>query len=296
MSEHTRRQANSQAAAPQRAATKMQFGRDAPTETDAHGTRTWITRGANFVVALSTAKPGAVLARADDPDETMVLLAPGAGARVEAGAASAESAGDALFIVPPGASRVIATTAGVIVRIFSNAAADLCARAANAATYADGAPECAPSEPWPMPVGGYKLRHYPLEKYLEPKNFGRLFRSRKLMVNAFESTTTARDPRKLSPHSHLDFEQGSLAISGDVTHYLRTPWTADSTTWKPDEIVDLACPSLLVIPTNLIHTTRYTGAGGPNWFYDIFSPPRIDFSHNAGWVRNADEYPMEQKQ
>lgn len=291
MSEHTRRQANAAATAPLRPATLARYYRDAPTETDALGTRTWITRAANFVVAVSAVVPGSVLARTANPDESMVLLAPGAGAKVEAGAERAESNGDALFIVPPGASKVTATTAGFVTRIFSKDAADLCARAANAANYTDGAPECAPIEPWPDPVGGFKLRCYPLERYLEPKNFGRLFRSKNLMVNAFEPITTPRDPRKLSPHSHADFEQGSLSLSGDLRHHLRMPWTADGTTWRPDEHVDFESPSLLVIPANMIHTTQYTG-GAPNWFYDIFSPPRIDFSQNPGWVRNADEYPM----
>lgn len=291
MSEHTRKQANSAATSPQREATKGRFYREPPQETDALGTRTWITRAANFVVALSEVAPGSVLVRSNNPDEYFVLLTPGAGARVEAGSESAESRGDAVFIVPPGASKVVASAKGLIARIFSKHAADVCARAANAATYADGAPECAPLDAWPMPVGGYRLRHYRLENYLEPKNFGRLFRTRNLMLNAFEPITVPRDPKKLSPHSHLDFEQGSLSLSGNLRHHLRTPWTADGTTWRPDEHLDFESPSLLVIPANMIHTTQYTG-GAPNWFFDIFSPPRMDFSQNPGWVRNADEYPV----
>ncbi len=291
MSQHTSRAANASAGAPRRAATHAHYHQSPPQETDPRGGRTWITRGANFIVTVSDVVAGSVLAREHNPDEYMVLLTPGAAATVEAGKERCESPGDALFIVPPGASRVTATSAGRIARIFSSRAADLRARAANAATYADEAPEVAPLEPWPAPKGGFRLRHYPLERYLEPKTFGRLFRSTNLMVNVFEPTTTPRDPKKLSPHSHPDFEQGSLSLSGTVVHHLRTPWTPDMSTWREDEHAEFASPALLVIPANLIHTTAYTG-GGPNWFVDIFSPPRRDFSEKPGWVRNADEYPM----
>lgn len=291
MSQHTARAAHVAASVPMRAATCARHYAEAPQQSGADGTRTWITRGANFVVALSDAQAGATFERVDQLDEYMVLLAPGAAAVVEAGGARIESGGDALFIVPPGASRVTATGAGRITRIFTRRAADLCALARNAALYADGAPEVAPAEPWPDPVGGFRLRHYPLEKYLQPVTFGRLFRSTNLMVNVFEPTSTPRDPKKLSPHAHGDFEQGSLSLSGRVVHHLRTPWTADSTTWQPDAHEAFESPALLVIPANLIHTTQYIG-GGPNWFVDIFCPPRVDFSEKPGWVRNADEYPM----
>jgi hypothetical protein len=292
MSQHTSRAANASAGIGDRGRAWPSAGAPPPQETDARGARTWITRGANFVVTVSDVVAGSALARADNPDEYMVLLTPGSAATVEAGKERIASPGDALFIVPPGASRVTATAAGRIARIFSNRAADLCAQAGNASVYADGAPEVAPLEPWPAPEGGFRLRHYPLERYLDPAIFGRLFRSTNLMVNVFAPTTTARDTKKLSPHSHADFEQGSLSLSGTVVHHLRTPWTPDMTAWREDEHAEFASPALLVIPANLIHTTAYTGGGGPNWFIDIFSPPRRDFSEKPGWVRNADEYPM----
>lgn len=290
-SQHTARTANTAAQTPMRPATHGLFQQMAPQETDARGSKTWITRGANFVVAVSELEPGTELERTDNPDEYFVLLSPGAGAFVNAGAERMESGGDALFICPPGRSSVTATTRGRIARIFSKHATDLCRQAFNAATYADGAPEVAPLQSWPQPKGGFKLRHYPLENYLQPKNFGRLFRTQNLMVNVFEPITVPRDTTKLSPHSHTDFEQGSLSLRGDVMHHLRVPWTPDMSTWRDDEHVQYHSPALLVIPANLIHTTRYTG-GEPNYFIDVFSPPRRDFSEKPGWVRNADEYPM----
>ena len=47
---------------------------EAPSQLTETGSRTWITRGANFVVATSAVEPGAVLSRSDNPDEYMLLL------------------------------------------------------------------------------------------------------------------------------------------------------------------------------------------------------------------------------
>ena len=110
------------------------------------GSQTWITRGANFVVAISEVQPGAVLSRADNPDEYMVLLG-GVAATIRAGAETIEAAPESLTIVPPGSSEVVAKGAGHVVRVLSNRATDLLAKAENAATYADGAAEVAPLVP-----------------------------------------------------------------------------------------------------------------------------------------------------
>lgn len=279
------------AGAPARDATYARFYRSAPQITDGAGARTWITRGANFVVTVTDAVPGTVLARQANADEYFVLLTPGAGAVIEAGGATVESAGDSLTIVPPGPSSMRVTGKGLVTRLFTSKATDLCAQASNAASYADGAPEVAPIVPWPDPPGGFKLRHYELADHLEPKSFGRLFRTTSLMINVFEPTSTPRDVKKLSPHSHDDFEQGSLALSGTFLHHLRTPWIPDMTGWRDDEHAEFASPSLLVIPAKLIHTTQYVGPE-PSRFVDIFAPPRLDFSKKEGWVRNAAEYPM----
>ena len=242
------------------------------------------------MVAVTEAKAGAVLARDKNPDEYMLLLPPDMPATIKAGAETVEAQGDSLTILPPGASSITVKAGGTVARVFSNTV-DLAARCSNAAIYADGAPEVTPTVPWPAPKGGFKLRHYPLEPYLDPKIFGRIFRSTNLMINVLEPKTTRRSPRQMSPHSHEDFEQCSLTLAGKFIHHLRTPWTPDMETWREDEHLTFESPSVLVIPANLIHTTQDVGEG-VTWLIDIFGPPRRDFSLKPGWVRNAGEYPM----
>lgn len=256
----------------------------------APGASTWITRGANFVVAVTQAKAGAELSRDDNPDEYMVYLVDTA-AVIEAGKERIEAKADSLTIVPPGASRVTLAGAGQVVRVFSTKASDLASAAGNSAVYAQGAPEVAPLQAWPDPVGGFKLRNYLLGEHTKADSNMRIFRSSNLMINIMTARQVARDVRKLSPHSHADFEQGSLALSGDWVHHMRYPWTADMTTWKEDEHIAMGSPSLLVIPPKVIHTSRNVNDGG-SALIDIFAPPRMDFSSKPGMVCNAADYPM----
>lgn len=261
-----------------------------PPQRDAPGERTWITRGANFVVALSQVEPGTVLERVEQPDESMVLLAD-ASARVEAGAEQIEAGPESLLAVPPGPCKIIVATGGTLVRVFSSRAVDLLAAASNASVYAGGAPEVAPLVPWPVPADGMRLRHYRLADHTRPGVHMRIFRCTTLMLNVMMPRMVARDVTKLSPHQHSDFEQGSLALRGQWVHHLRHPWTADLNDWKPDEHLEMDSPSLLVIPPKVIHTSRNVNDGGA-WLVDVFAPPRVDFSSTPGKVANEADYPL----
>ena len=252
--------------------------------------KTWISRGANFVVCVSQVRAGTKLQRAAQDDEYMVLLVD-LPARIDAGAASCNAERDSLTIVPPGASVVTALADGCVVRVFSHHATDLADAAVNAQVYARGAPEVAPLVPWPDPVGGFKLRNYLLAEHSKPDSNMRIFRSSNLMLNIMTPRLVARDVRKLSPHTHVDFEQGSLALTGEWQHHLRHPWSADMTSWRDDQHIRIGSPSLTVIPPNVIHTSNNVNDGGA-WLVDIFAPPRFDFSHKPGLVCNADDYPM----
>ncbi len=111
------------------------------------------------------------------------------------------------------------------------------------------------------------------------------------MVNVLPEDDQPRDPTKLSPHHHDDFEQVSLQVAGDYVHHMRVPWTPDGSTWRDDEHHHCTAPAVVVIPPPLIHTSQSVGAMR-HWLIDVFAPPRVDFSQRPGWVLNADEYPM----
>lgn len=263
---------------------------DEPPAHEADGARTWVGRGANFIVAVSEVQAGATLARRDQPDEYFIFL-PDAGTTIHAGDQRIEAGAESVTIVPPGDSRVVMKAAGQVVRVFSHRAADLLALAGNAADYAQPTPEVAPLVPWPTPADGFRLRHYPLAQHTQADSNMRIFRSTNLMVNVMTPRMVARDVRKLSPHSHADFEQGSLAIRGDWVHHMRYPWTPDMNNWREDEAIRVGSPSLTVIPPKVIHTSRNTNDGGA-WLLDIFAPPRMDFAGKPGKVANEHDYPL----
>lgn len=244
---------------------------------------------------VSATRPGAVLERADNPDEYMAFVVSGFAPRAQG--RRREVGPETLLIMPPGQSRIVLPDGGMIVRVFSNKAQDILTEAANGAAYVDGASEVAPIVPWPDPVGGFKIHAYHLADFASPDSSPlkmRVFRSTNLMVNIFEPWQQRRDPTKLSPHWHDDFEQMSLGVKGAFRHHLRYPWGPDLTRWEVDEHVTYeASPSILVIPAGVIHTTQDVGEG-VTWLVDIFGPPCVDFSSKPGFVLNAADYPMPQ--
>jgi mannose-6-phosphate isomerase-like protein (cupin superfamily) len=260
-----------------------------PPQIETPGARTWVGRGANFIVTVTQAAAGARLERRAQPDEYMVFL-PEASATIRAGQESVEAGRESLTIVPPGDSEVLVKEAGQVVCVFSSRTADLLALADNAADYAQGAPDVAPLVPWPTPADGFKLRSYPVAQYTQEGSNMRIFRSTNLMVNVMTRRAVPRDVGKLSPHQHADFEQGSFAVQGQWVHHMRYPWTANMNDWRDDEHAEVGSPSLTVIPPKVIHTSRNTSPD--SWLLDIFAPPRMDFSSKPGKVANEADYPM----
>lgn len=269
------------------------FYRDEPTWVDQDGSCHWVTRGANFMVVATRAKPGSVISRTagQQSDEYFLLLPEQTPAEISAGAQAVQSEGDTLTILPPGESRVVLPDGGWAYRVFSRQAEDLAALAQNHAIYAHGCADVADLATWPEPVGGYQLRHYSLPEHARSDTTMRLFRTRHLMINVFLPGKAPRDIGKMTPHTHDDFEQGSLAVHGGYIHHLRYPWTVNMREWREDEHVAASAPSLCVIPPKVIHTSQSIGEQGMQ-LVDIFAPPREDFSVRPGLVCNADEYPL----
>jgi hypothetical protein len=271
----------------------FEFGDLAPDDVTEVGTRSWSVRSQNCCVVYSDVRAGDRLARADQPDEYMVLFpAPDASAVVLARDERRAVVGATVAVVPPGASEIEVSSAGVVVRVFSNAAVDLLARCRNADSYVEPDPNVAPFAPWPDPPAGYGIRIYPLADIPDDDaRFGRIFRCSTLMVNYLDPTDGPRDPAKLSPHHHDDFEQISLQLDGTYVHHMRTPWTVNMANWRDDEHMRCTSPAVAVIPPPIVHTSE---AVGDTWhqLVDIFCAPRLDFSQRPGWVLNHDEYPL----
>lgn len=256
------------------------------------GTKSWFVRGQNFVLTMTEAAPGAVLSREGQVDEYLILLEhEGTSAEITWNGEQESVPGFSIVMIPPGDSTVTLPAGGRVTRLFTSRSDDLVAKCPNAASYATPKPNVAPYRAWPDPVGGWKIRAYSLDVPIPKGGFAKIFRNTNFMVNVFRVFTKPRDPNRMSPHAHDDFEQCSLALRGEFVHSLRWEWGKNLNEWREDEHIRVGAPSVCVIPAATIHSSRWESSH-ENHLVDIFSPPRVDFSKVEGWVLNADDYPM----
>jgi hypothetical protein len=268
----------------------VRFGDLAPVEKTGD-VSTWYARGQNFVVGYSEVDGTATFTRAGQPDEYVVLLADDTlTARVATPAEEVTATGATMLVVPPGDSTVTVTGPGRVLRLLTTRSDDVAALAANADSYAEPHENIPPFQAWPEPVGGYRVRAYDLTVPALHNPAFRLYRCTTFMVNFIDPKQGPRDPAKLSPHQHDDFEQCSIVLAGEYVHHIRWPWTTNQANWRPDEHETVLAPAVTVIPPPSLHTSEAIGPN-TNHLIDVFSPPRFDFSAMEGWVFNAADYP-----
>ena len=269
------------------------YYREDPVDDDANG-RGWYTRSQNLLVHYIEAAPGATFSRAGQTDEYMIVL-PDDDTPYEVSANGETKRGDGhqLVIVPPGDSDIHLPNGGRVVRLFTTQSTDLNAKCANGDIYAVPDPSVPPFKAWPAPPDGFKLRVYNLQKTRNPGELGPIWRCTTIMLNFPPPGGGPRDVTKMSPHSHNDFDQCSLILAGSFVHHMRWPWGLNKNDWREDEHFLAESPSATMIPARVVHTSE-SCAPGPegNRMADIFAPPRLDFSLQPGWIKNADEYPL----
>ncbi|MGL5912422.1 MAG: hypothetical protein ACRCZP_20615, partial [Phycicoccus sp.] len=217
-----------------------------------------VVRGQHFVLEHLVAAEEDLFRRAGHADE-YVLLVLDAGTRVRlcAGGQVVEVDRPSMVVMPPGDSEALVRSPGRLVRLTTvSSAPDLVERSVNRDSYRTPKANVAPYRPWPAPVEGHRIRVYDLDVPSEPGRFGRIWRCSTFMVNVLDPQHGPRDPRRLSPHAHADFEQCSLALSGEFAHHLRWPWASDRTVWRDDVHLYAPAPSATVIPPPVVHTTE----------------------------------------
>lgn len=261
--------------------------RNAATKTDA-GSATWAARGQNFVLAYTELAAGDELIWEGDRGYVVIAPVDDAQLEVSCGGETVSLEGRGIVVVPPGRSTVTSSKGGVLGRMFEGEDEAAAALAANANSYSKPHPRVAltPERPQPEQLKAYRVADYPPEQ----GRFGTIFRTNQLMINFLDDTIGPRDPEKLSPHHHDDFEQGSFTIQGDWQHHIRTPWTTKQSQWREDDHFEVSGPSLTIIPPPTIHTSQGVGLG-TNIMIDLFAPPRDDFAEK-GWVVNAEDFPL----
>ncbi|PZS32278.1 MAG: hypothetical protein DLM58_10120 [Pseudonocardiales bacterium] len=271
----------------------FEFGSTPPVMTSPMGSETWLVRTQNLIVAYTHAHPGEVLSRRHDHDEYLMLLsAQDAQVTISGTGWERHLDGEQLAIVPPGDSDItVRGVATAVVRVFSSRNAGLARRCVNHDRYETPDNNVAEFHVWPGPRAGGVVHDYALATVPPAANrLGRIYRASIAMVNVFYPEAGPRDPAKMSPHHHDDFEQLSLQLAGDYVHHVRTPWGVDLGGWRADVHQFCTSPSVAIFPPPLVHTSQAIGAG-LHRLVDVFGPPRLDFSDQPGWVLNSDDYP-----
>lgn len=245
-------------------------------------------RGQNFLVDWIEATNAAGSCDLSSTGEILLLL-PSHGAVVQGEGERVEAPGRSVCILPAGRFRITLDQGGLAVALRTGFPEAEAGTSLNAGDYQPPNPRVGPVGPPWRRTGSPGIAVVEVDNMARAAGRPRLkmLQSATMSINWVEYEGV-RDRTQLSPHSHDDFEQGSLAIFGDFIHHLRTPWGQDATAWREDVHMRAPQGSLTIVPPGLIHTTEGIG-DGRHLLIDIFAPPRGDFVAK-GWVANSGDY------
>ena len=268
--------------------TYRQFWEDAPDETD--GTASiWYHRTQNSITVYLSGPAGSKYTRKGNPDESFVWSL-FTGVKVTAGDQVITGSAGSVFIVPPGDSEIELTEEGSAWIGYTTNAADLLDKCPNKSEYEPALGNIAPVTELGEPVDGYKLKHFDLNASPDGP---RCFVHRTAMSKfRWPFRSQPRDPEKMSPHDHEDFEQNSLVMAGTVVHHMRRHWTRNSREWLPDEHQVVIAPAVAISKPPDIHTTQAVTSGATVGLIDFYVPARWDIVTTPGMVTNEGEYPI----
>lgn len=258
--------------------------------TQAGSLRRWLMRGQNFLTEWIEASDVKETIAIESEYETLVLMPDTGGEILCQNKPAVQAAAGAACIVPAGAFSLVVEPGGRYAVIASSRVDLDTKEALNAAAYSDPDPRIDPiGTPYRRCIGNGEVQLLQLDDIASAADNPRLkiIQTETLSIN-WVSYQGPRARSQLSPHSHANHEQGSLAIRGNFVHHLRVEWSKNADLWQDDEHCVAPSPSLLVIPVNLVHTTEGVGEE-EHILVDIFSPPRADFIAK-GWIYNAGDY------
>jgi hypothetical protein len=261
------------------------------------GRRHWRMRGQNFIVErveIDANNAGTTDAAfsVESTAEQFLIFPDTAGTVIDSlsGEVLASAAPHSVCLLAAGKFSVRLAGAGQCAVLSSQRSDFDLSSVLNAGAYVPPDPRITPAgQPYQRKAGQPRAQVFDMRELPAPAASPRLkfLQSDTLSINWVQYHGT-RDRTALSPHSHSDFEQGSLALAGDFVHHLRVDWGKNADLWRDDEHLAAPSPSLMVVPVDTIHTTEGIG-DGHHLLLDIFSPPRADFIAR-GWVHNAGDY------
>lgn len=219
--------------------------------------------------------------------ETIVVLPDAAGVLTGDGVSEGAPA-RSIGILPPGPCTVDLRGPGTVIRFFTPVPDALAARAGNRDDYPEPRANVRPIGAPFVRVGPHGPRVHPIARLAGPDaGKPRCVQSATMSVMWMDQPGP-HDRRKLYPHAHADFEEGSLVIEGRYVLHLRTPWGNDADAWRDDDHFACARGSLVIIPVDVTHSAEAIGEGG-HVLLNFFAPARRDHMEK-GQVVNVAEY------